>query len=140
VVCPSSPLADDRKFHVPSDEELVQLQKSMTPAEYAAVLDRLSGSYGETLGYTDAGKVYRRPRNLHQADRVVFSDLPGEHAANSLNHGGRGQNVLYADGHVEHLSSAMTPGGDHIFLNRNGLVEPSDDRDDTVIVNAGYRP
>jgi hypothetical protein len=136
LVCPQSKLADDRQFHAMKMPELA----SMTKAQREAVADRLSGSYGETLGYTEDGKIYRIQRNRHRPEFAVASDLPGENAANSPNHAGRGQNVLFEDGHVKHLSSAMTGAGDNIFLNGNNEVGPGIDENDAVIAPANYRP
>ncbi len=126
LICPSSKLADDRQFRVLKPAELKELKNRLSPAEFAAVLDKLSGSYGETLGYTtDDGKTYQRQRMQHRHGFVIASDLPGEHAANSPNHGGRGQNVVFEDGSVAHLPSAVTAGGDNIFLNDMGQVAPA---------------
>ncbi len=141
MVCPSSKLAEERQFHVPSKEEFEQMVRTMSPSELASALEKLSGSYGETLGYTNDGKVYRVQRNRHRPGFAVASDLPGEHAANSPNHGSRGgQNVLFEDGRVEHQMNAGTAGGDNIFLNGRGEVGPGVDENDSVIVPASFRP
>jgi hypothetical protein len=113
---------------------------SMTKAQREAVADRLSGSYGETLGYTEDGKIYRIQRNQHRPEFAVASDLPGEHAANSPNHGGRGQNVLFEDGHIKHMLSAVTGSGDNIYLNGRNELGPGIDENDAVIVPANYQP
>jgi len=46
--------------------------------------------------------------------------------ANSNNHGGDGQNVLYVDGHVEfHASPFAGVKRDNIFTNKSGVVVDS---------------
>ena len=75
MVCPASDLRSVRGFHVPRTNEL----KAMTVAQRAAVADRLSGSYGETLGYTDDhGYQARRKADRTRKTFAVASDLPGE--------------------------------------------------------------
>jgi hypothetical protein len=137
VVCPSSQLAEDRQFHVPTVAEL----QDMNEAQLAGVLARLSGSYGETLGYNDGYgyKVQRKPKQARPSFAVA-SDAPGEHAANSPNHGGQGQNVLFEDGSVKYLTTSRTANGDDIFRNAHNQLGPGDNIDDAVIAPAYYRP
>jgi len=61
---------------------------------------------------------------------------PGARSTNSPNHGGDGQNVLFADGHVEF---ARTPhvgiANDNIFANKRGEVvaSPVDETDNVLL-------
>ncbi len=72
AVCPSSPLADDPKFHEPTLEEV----QAMSAAQLAQMLPRLS-SYGFTLGYRDNGQgPYKVQKNQHREHFAVASDAP----------------------------------------------------------------
>jgi hypothetical protein len=61
------------------------------------------------------------PRMVVLADRspVVLSSMqqrPQDPCANSPNHGGRGQNVLFNDGAAEWTDHPIMPGGDNLWL------------------------
>ena len=58
---------------------------------------------------------------------------------NSLNHGGRGQNVLFHDGHVEFCVSRLV-GGDDIYLNRDMKVAAGVGCSDAVLGSSAPRP
>ncbi len=57
---------------------------------------------------------------------------------NSPNHGGRGQNVLYADWRVEFRTDPLAGvNGDHIYVNKRGEVfGPPVDRHDSILLPA----
>jgi hypothetical protein len=137
VVCPSSPLADDPQFHEPTLEEV----QAMTAAQLAEMLPRLS-SYGFTLGYRDDGQgPYKLQKNQHRERFAVAADSPGKNGANSPNHGGTGQNVLFDDGHVRFLKTAQQgPDEDDIFSNAHHEVAPGLNSNDAVIVPSQVRP
>jgi prepilin-type processing-associated H-X9-DG protein len=59
--------------------------------------------------------------------------------SNSINHGGAGQNVLFADGHVQFLPQ-RTFGEDDIFLNRDRKVAAGLDATDIVLGYSAARP
>ena len=133
VVCPSNSQADDESSPIALPEKLQSLQWEQ--------LDKMLShwnSYGYTLGFRDGKKVLMQ-RNLHRNNFALASDLPGkgpaDRPANSPNHGGNGQNVLFEDGHVKYLNTSKTEGvGDDIFRNAEGEVAPGVDKNDAVIV------
>jgi hypothetical protein len=103
------------------------------------LLRSMGGSYGYQLGIKRAERYYP-PRRDRFAGRVVLSDRPvrsGEGTvgqSNSPNHRGRGQNLLYRDGHVGFLESPCEgPYGDNIFQNLIHRVAPGLDWYDSVI-------
>jgi hypothetical protein len=131
VLCPSSPLAADSQFRVPSLDEL----RSAQGAELARLRAVMGGSYGYSLGYTEDGR-YRPTRNLGRAHFALMADAPSHSLPGyqSLNHGGRGQNVLFEDGHVTFLTSPKAPGpNDDLFVNDIGAVAPGRHCNDSVI-------
>jgi hypothetical protein len=139
LVCPASTLADDRQFRVPSLEELSSIQD---PALLARVRERMGGSYGYCLGFVEDGR-YHSPRNQRRAFFALIADAPSDQLPGhqSLNHGGRGQNVLFEDFHVQFFTTP-TPNGlqDHFFVNDKGEVEAGRHRNDSVIGPSGAAP
>lgn len=140
VICPASALAENaRTFHVPSAEELrdaeapklVELHRSM------------GGSYGYTLGYVAKGR-YHPTKNFGRVNFALMADTPTCAPTNNVvtdNHGGTGQNVLFEDGHVAHLTCRTAEGcGDDIFLNDQGEVSAGTHRDDSVIAPSPAKP
>lgn len=138
VVCPASPLADDKEFRVP---RLAEVRHA--GGERAGDLCRqMGGSYGYSLGYVDAGE-YRPTRNLHRAHFALLSDQPSIHMPDfqTVNHSGRGQNVLFEDGHVQFMDSPKAPHSpDHLFTNAEGRIAPGTHADDSVIVSSTAYP
>jgi len=54
---------------------------------------------------------------------------------NSPNHGGRGQNVLYSDGHLSwHQTRQISPNDDDLYLNADQHPAPGRSIDDAVLV------
>lgn len=136
LVCPSSPLAEDKEFRIPRVEELENLK----PEQLAVALPQLSGSYGFTLGHRDKDGKYHPPVQKGRSKFAVMADAPGEGPTNSPNHGGEGQNVLYEDCHVEYLKGCHDCEGQDIFRNDLGKVAPGTHADDSVIVPGYMKP
>jgi hypothetical protein len=126
--------------------------RAMTPEEFDQHIASLAGSYAYSLGYRDALGRIVGPRldadqpNDHlpiMADRPPFGQgsAAGLLFANSVNHGGDGQNVLFSDGHVIY-SRVRTVGvnGDDIFLNQNNKVEAGLNALDTVLGACSTHP
>jgi len=131
VVCPDSPLARQRNFRVPSISEI-----QMATAEELDRLRRLmGGSYGYCLGYIRDG-TYQPTKNLRREHFAVMADAPAvdEPGRQSLNHGRRGQNVLFEDGHVVFLASSKPfDEADDIFANELGAMAAGTHPNDSVI-------
>jgi hypothetical protein len=124
-------LAADRDFFMPSLEEMAEA----TTAQLVRMRRFVGGSYGFTLGHMHDG-AYSRTRTKGRSTFAVASDAPTLHLAGhrSSHHGGRGQNVLFDDGHVEFITSVRTAFVDHLFLNHQGFVGPGFHENDAVIV------
>lgn len=138
LICPSSSLGRRTK-RIPSWDEL----QTAGEDRLSELRRQMSGSYGYSLGYTDQRGVYHSTRNLGRAQFALAADAPSsdhpEHQ--SLNHAGRGQNVLFEDGHVRFTTCSRPDGSaDDIFLNRYGLVGAGVGADDAVIGPSEARP
>jgi len=95
------------------------------------------------LGYTDERGEYRSIKNLGRSHFALVADVPNSNqpARQSLNHAGRGQNVLFEDGQVRFTSSSKPDGSaDDIFVNDDGLVAAGVGPDDAVIAPSETRP
>lgn len=124
---------------------LTHAQLQALPAErFAQEAPKLLVSYAYSLGYRDANGVWHavsRPDDQLEAFVPLLADTPpaGAGPGNSLNHGGRGQNVLYLDGHVGFLT-LRNVAGDDLFLNRQGRVAAGLDCGDAVLGYSAARP
>jgi hypothetical protein len=102
-----------------------------------------AGCYAYSLGYSEGGLGPAAHRGLSRDDGdllPIMSDLPvflgGDRVAdgNSLNHGGRGQNVLHIGGHVDFYTRRdVGVDGDDIFVNREGRAAAGAHRLDSVL-------
>ena len=103
VVCPDSSLAAAGDFRVPTIAEL----QAADAATAARLRQQMGGSYGYCIGYLDHG-VFEPTTNLHRAGFALMADAPREDRPDrqSDNHGDRGQNVLFEDGHVQFLTAS----------------------------------
>jgi hypothetical protein len=139
LICPASSLADRPDvLVVPTPGELVAL-----PAEQLARLRKImGGSYGYSLGFYVNG-LYQSPQDLRRATQALMADAPSptEPLRHSLNHEGRGQNVLFEDLHVQFLPSCKAKGcSDHIFVNDEGRPYAGLHLGDSVIGASEDRP
>lgn len=131
AVCPSSPLAEDRRFRVPCLNEL----RAASGEELQRLRSLMGGSYGFPLGFTENGR-YHCTKNLQRPFFALVTDAPSDRLAGhqSINHGGYGQNVLFEDLHTQFLRIPMLRGwADNFFVNDMGFVAPGNHRNDCVI-------
>lgn len=131
VICPTSPQAADPQFRVPTAREILLVESL---EELENLRSAMGGSYGYVLGYIE-GDQYRTTKNLRRPFFAVMADAPGDAPTHqSLNHGGRGQNVLFEDGRVVfYTTSRPSDVLDDIFVNDAGLVAAGAHRNDSVI-------
>lgn len=139
VLCPGSEfVVPEGEFRIPRLSELDQARGF----RLLALQRVMGGSYGYTLGnISDDG--YRTPRNRLRQYFALLADAPSLHlpGRQSGNHGGRGQNVLFEDQHVEFLPSPRNELiGDDLFRNRYGYVEAGLDEGDSVVVPSYVSP
>jgi prepilin-type processing-associated H-X9-DG protein len=119
---------------------------TMSDADFERESVRLAYYYAYSLGYRDQGGRYHGPRAdpaQSAAQTPLMSDCPPVDLSlsNSPNHGGRGQNVLFADGHVRFCTSReVGVGGDDIFVNRANRVAAGLDPADAVLGRSTASP
>lgn len=137
-VCPAMPLdtgtADSWSagFRMPTRAEL----RAATGERLRAMQRRLGGTYGYNLGYVE-GQRYQpvRPRGRSTFALVADAPSPALDSSQSGNHRGRGQNVLFEDGHVGFLNTcrACPQTNDDVFHNDDGEVAAGKHLNDAVI-------
>lgn len=139
VICPGSELATgDRNWTVPTLREIDQAEKSILQF----LQDRAGGSYAYSVGYVEDGRPHA-VKNRGRSNFALVSDapsyfLPGRRSAN---HGGRGQNVYFEDGHYAFVTDVhIVPGGDDPWRNYHGFAEASDVENDAVVLPSAMRP
>lgn len=137
LLCPGSSRVQKGRFHVPTVEELEQADAPQLPQ----LLAEMGGSYGYSLGHVTAGR-YQGTRNAHRVRFALVADMPSDRPDHqSFNHGGRGQNVAFEDGHVVFLTSSRPgPQLDDIYVNDAGQVDAGLHADDAVIAPSYVRP
>jgi prepilin-type processing-associated H-X9-DG protein len=118
---------------------------NLSAAEFAERAATLSGCYAYCLGYVDEGRNYHSPRRAAdtlQATTPIMADCPPPDPTqpeNSRNHGGRGQNVLFQDGHVIFLKNRFV-GKDDIYLNNKNEPAAGIGADDIVLGSSATKP
>ena len=140
IVCPASDLADQRDhWRMPSLSDL----RAASGQELARLRQTVGGSYGYSLGYVENGRYYGPNTHNGAATYALMADSPsGEpDGRRGCNHLRNGQNVLYADGHVNYLVECHREGcPDNIYLNEQGMVAAGMHAGDAVIGHSSAQP
>jgi len=137
-VCPASPLAEDRAFRVPLVDELL----AASGEQRACWRPALGGSFGYNLGFLEDGR-YHSTRNLRRPYFALMADAPSSFlpAHQSINHCGRGQNVLFEDGRVVFYTTPRPHvRADDVFVNELGMIDAGKHRNDSVIASGACVP
>ncbi len=130
VVCPANDRGGPRPIPTLAEMEARHQELRDDLPRYQQWCRRLGGCYGYNPGYALGNQFFPIRRCMGGempvlADRPLREDDPGEAAggprANSPNHGGRGQNVLFSGGHVRYLTIPFV-GEDAIYRNLHGKV------------------
>jgi hypothetical protein len=137
--CPTSPRAlAGRKLHVPTDEELAAAEG----ISLQQLKQTMGGDYGYNMGYLEDGKLVT-PSEGSRDGYALLADAPSDEqpGRRSLNHDGRGQNVLYEDGRTQFLWGQPWPKLlDDPFHNLQGEVAAGLGPTDHVLGASGDRP
>jgi hypothetical protein len=125
----------------PSLHELEQLYRDQ-PDTFKSVAGTLAGTYAYTLGYGDAnGTLVGLGRESGDYLPLLADAPPPAATGLSLNHGGRGQNVLYIGGNVRWCTQrSVGVNGDDIYLNQDGKLRTGRNWGDTVLAPSGATP
>ena len=137
-VCPSSSVNVQPNWTLPTREQI----ESATGPKLIVMQQSMGGSYGYTLGYLVNGQ-YHPTRNLQRPSYVIMADSPNPYApaSGSLNHGGRGQNVLFEDLHFQYIVERDQDGcWDYVYVNRQGEPAAGVDMHDSVVGSSATSP
>jgi hypothetical protein len=100
------------------------------------------GDYAYALGYVQRGHLYGN-RNQGRWNVAILSDAPLEKLRNTaIGTHGRGQNVLFEDGHVRFMTKRTRPGvpSDDMFVNDQMLVRAGLHPEDNVLAPSYVSP
>jgi prepilin-type processing-associated H-X9-DG protein len=119
--------------------------REMKDADFKPRSPCLSMCYAYSLGYRDEEGVWHTPGDAQDNDlsqTPIMADRPPSEGIvkNSVNHGGAGQNVLFADGHLEFLPGRKLGADDDIFLNSDNRVAAGRGARDIVLGFSAARP
>ncbi|MCC6417753.1 MAG: hypothetical protein IT429_05840 [Gemmataceae bacterium] len=128
----------------PCSWKLSDLQ-GMDPAQFRRHVNSLVSCYAYSLGHRGQGGVIgpRFERDKPNERLPLLADCPPADPTlgNSPNHGGRGQNVLFRDGHVAFCTTRDVGfQRDDIYLNRAGKVAAGLGWNDAVLGSSGASP
>lgn len=125
------------KGPLPSHQELAMLRLS----DYERYCRLLAWDYAYNVGYQHAPGRPGPVAAVHSSNVAILADQPPHSDGtavldgNSLNHGGRGQNVLFADMHVRwHNTRRTSPVDADMFLNDENRPAPGVDPTDVVLL------
>jgi prepilin-type processing-associated H-X9-DG protein len=140
IGCPANKRQPPGKLTVKELEEL----REKRPYDFPTVARERGGCYAYTLGYhhQEQHQGLLRARDDHlpiMGDRPCFGQGCDLNTANSLNHGGQGQNVLYAGGHVRFCKERKV-GGDDLYLNQRGQIAAGVGPTDAVLGSSSATP
>jgi hypothetical protein len=139
LICGGSPVSQEpgKWLGVPTWDEI---DNSDDQALQQHLWAQMSPSYGNYLGVR-RGNQYVGQRNYHRPTFAIVADTPSKSQPGrmSLNHGGRVQNVLFEDGHIQRLMKGRFLNDD-IFLNNQNLVEAGVNEADSVIGSSDSSP
>jgi len=122
--------------------------KKMPAHDLERAAPKLLPGYAYSLGFRDdSGRLHGPAASLPDvpmAQIPLLADAPANPVAfgNSANHSGRGQNVLFADGHVA-FATRRTTGlneGDDIYLNQANIVAAGVGAHDVVLGTGSAKP
>jgi prepilin-type processing-associated H-X9-DG protein len=120
---------------------------NMPGRDFELAAPRLLPNYAYSLGFKDEDGRLRGPAaslpDVPAAQIPLLADAPATPVAfgNSANHSGRGQNVLFTDGHVAFKTTrAAGLPGDDIYLNQKNKVARGLGSHDVVLATGAAAP
>ncbi len=138
LICPGSALATQANdWSLPDLQEIDQAEGR----RLVFLQNQAGGSYAYCVGYLENGRL-RAVQNKGRATYALLSDSPSLFLPDrrSAHHGGRGQNILYEDGHIAFVTDLHVVPGDHPLRNWEGFAETGVDSSDAVVLPSGSPP
>ncbi len=138
LLVPDSELADQGNFRIPTLDEV---RAAVGTPEFEALVRRMGGDFGYTLGYRDANGRLMPNRNRRRAHHSLLADAPDESGERSGNHPDGAHYILFEDGHFERRElGALHPEADHLYRNHDGDVAAGLEPEDDVIGGSHDQP
>ena len=125
-------------WSVPTLEQI----DNATGADLVRLQQRAGGSYAYAIGYVDDRGRYRPIRNRSRPFFPILADAPSPYleGRQSANHGGRGQNMFFEDGHIAFVTELTQFVGDDPVRNRLGARQFGLDSEDAVLLPSPMPP
>ena len=134
-------------FHCPANARTIVLRipslKDIYSAEETQLVklyETMGGDYAYSLGFVANGQLHRqRDHGSNGRFIPVLADAPHDpYLEVPVSSHGRGQNVLFQDGHVSYLPSRKRPGSknDDLFLNDDEQLEEGLHAEDAVLAKS----
>lgn len=137
-VCPGSDIAgqSDRR-RIPSLGEI----DAADGLWLTRLQEQAGGSYAYSIGFVENG-CFQAVHNRGRSQFALLADTPSMDVPGQMgaNHGMRGMNVCYEDGHVVFVTNPHVRGADDPLQNRLGFAEVGVAPDDSVVLSSGMRP
>lgn len=138
VLVPDSELAERGDFRIPTLDEV---RAAMGTPEFDALVQRMGGDFGYTLGHRDADGRLLPNRNLRRAHHPLLADAPDASGERSDNHPDGAHYILFEDGHFERRRiDELHPDGDHLYRNHDGVIAAGVDPEDDAIGDSHHQP
>jgi len=131
-----------RSNHPPSKCSVAEMERLYreNPSEYRSMAARLAGHYAYCLGYKEGDSLQGLRRDSGDA-LALMADRSTDAGANSDNHAGAGQNVLYVGGNVRWcVRPDVGEDRDNIYVNRLYRVNAGVCRGDSVLGASDTQP
>jgi hypothetical protein len=137
------------QYHAPEGMQLRNLDDwyASNRGRYKEAVRSLSNCYAYTLGYRDQAGLNGLRRGVNPDQTPILADRPPFDAGavgvegNSLNHGGKGQNVLFIGGDVRFVTTrTFGPDADDVYLNDNQRVLAGVRQRDNVLAASDASP
>lgn len=138
-------VTDSNSFYCPQSIRLTKVTNQGVPTldeideAVGDTLDdlksRMGGTYGYSLGYIDNDR-YVPPKNHGRENFALLGDAPRKDGKRRMtsNHGGRGQNFFFEDGHVKFFKQLPNEDVmDNPFVNQKGYVAAGVNWTDSVL-------
>jgi hypothetical protein len=142
VSCPGDPPRPPSALTFADLERL----RDEKPDEFRSAMRALGGCYAYSLGYQEPGGGLVGPTKSMDSHLPLMADAPPSDGGNdvrpgnSTNHGGKGQNVLFPDLHVEFRTTRAIGPDDDMYLNTEHKVAAGRGPRDVVLAPSAAVP
>lgn len=137
VLVPDSKLAERGDFRIPTLDEV---RAAMGTPRFEALVRRMGGDFGYTLGHRDADGRLQPNKSRHRTHHPLMADAPDDSGEQSGNHPDGAHYILFEDGHFERRRLGELHRDDHLYRNHQGEIAAGVEPEDDVIGGSHHQP